>query len=505
MENKDVQAVLRLFGLDALHENSTMGYSSQSQATILDRQELVSRLMNVTLHCLGAIRKLVIEGEKVRIGKDCTDIDGTQRDSGEDCLLERQVFALAATTIVDTIVQGKELLYTDPTKDLIDSYPWAHSLTTPHWLMLDWVIMERNIRDSKTVGEHIEMTRQTLKYYPDSMAEVDKFGQHYMTYALRSQSLELLQELLHLHREGAVLPDGKGKRAIHYCAQFSQSVESLVVLANTAKKPLTQMLASQLDDYGNTALHYAAGGTCSIELLKEILFSCPEAARARNNDGLLPLHVAAGKAPLATVQILFTAFPTAIGITDRNHWLPIHHAAYDSRSVDVVQFLHEAYPQATSKPNGASGRIPIHYAAVKCLSSKVIDFLLRAHPDGAKTFDAHRRLPLHNCIARCEHMTPARLRCLRALLEAYPHAAGMADEEGRTPLDLARRDHQGALVLRLLLRADPAQDPEALAELTYRASRAKYRHRDDDDNDDDDEVDEKAQGARSSEEKDQGT
>ncbi len=46
----------------------------------------------------------------------------------------------------------------------------------------------------------------------------------------------------------------------------------------------------------------------------------------------------------------------------------------------------------------------------------------------------------------------------------------------RTPLDLARRDGHGALVLRLLLRADPTQDPIALGEISYLASKAKYKH-----------------------------
>lgn len=73
-------------------------------------------------------------------------------------------------------------------------------------------------------------------------------------------------------------------------------------------------------------------------------------------------------------------------------------------------------------------------------------FILDAYPAAASSFDANRRLPLHNCIARCVHMTPSRLRCLRLLLEAYPAGASMAGKDGRTPLDLARRDRHGDLV-----------------------------------------------------------
>ena len=73
-------------------------------------------------------------------------------------------------------------------------------------------------------------------------------------------------------------------------------------------------------------------------------------------------------------------------------------------------------------------------------------YIIDAYPAAASSFDVNRRLPLHNCIARCEHMTPSRLRCLRLLLEAYPLAVNMAGKDERTPLDIARRDKHGDLV-----------------------------------------------------------
>ncbi len=118
----------------------------------------------------------------------------------------------------------------------------------------------------------------------------------------------------------------------------------------------------------------------------------------------------------------------------------------------------------------------MNFIYVFIFHKKVMAYLIDAYPDGAQTFDVNRRLPLHNCIARCTYMNPARLRCLRLLLEIYPPGAGMAGTDGRTPLDIARRDRHGDLVLRLLLRADPTQDPIALGEISYVASRMKYKH-----------------------------
>ena len=72
----------------------------------------------------------------------------------------------------------------------------------------------------------------------------------------------------------------------------------------------------------------------------------------------------------------------------------------------------------------SSGRVALHYAAVTCPSVETMDYLLRAYPKGAKTFDANRRLPLHNLIARAPYMEPVRLSCLKLLLKAYPLGAG---------------------------------------------------------------------------------
>jgi hypothetical protein len=427
MESKDVRAVLELLGMvDPLEDVPSFG-GNRSIKSIGIRHEMISRLMNVTLQCLGTIRKLIIENEKVRIHYDSTDIDGSLRNTGEDSLLERQIFARAANTMLEGIVQGKELHLSDPMKDLVDSYPWAHTLASPHWLMMNWTLMERHLNAEKSEADHLETVKRALKYFPNTLAEVDKFGQHYVTYAIRSQSIPLLEEVLHYHNDGALILDGKGKQAIHYASHYSQSVEALIVIAEVNRKPLREVLQT-VDDYGNTPLHLAAAGLSSHEVLKEILFSLPDAIRIKNNDGLLPLHIAAGKASVEVVGALVSAFPTAISVTDKNGWLPLHHAAYDNKHVEVIKYIHEAYPKAMTIPQASSGRLPLHYATVKCWSSKVIQYLLEVFPDAAKSFDVHRRLPLHNLIARCEHMTPARLRCLRLLLDVYPHAVTMCDE-----------------------------------------------------------------------------
>lgn len=79
MDDKDVKSFLRICGLLEEEHDS----NNQSEHSMYTRDELIPKLMNLTLQCLGTIRKLVIEQEKNRISKDCNDIDGTKRDDGK--------------------------------------------------------------------------------------------------------------------------------------------------------------------------------------------------------------------------------------------------------------------------------------------------------------------------------------------------------------------------------------------------------------------------------------
>jgi hypothetical protein len=88
MEDKDVSEVLRLLGLK---QDPQYGDGDASQVPFT-RDEVIPRLINITLQCLGALRALVVEQEKMRIAKDCNDIDGTFRDDGAPARLQRELF-----------------------------------------------------------------------------------------------------------------------------------------------------------------------------------------------------------------------------------------------------------------------------------------------------------------------------------------------------------------------------------------------------------------------------
>eukprot|EP00981_Chlorochromonas_danica_P011698 scaffold4213_cov201-Ochromonas_danica.AAC.7 len=541
MNDKDIQSLLKLLNIDNLPDvsvylstsstsaSSTSSSSSSPFSPIFKHyQAVMTRLMNIVLHSLGALRKLVIEYEKLRQAEACTslrsDYDSpppppatTTTEAGvggggggggvipdRGLRFQRELFTHAAKALLDRLLTAQDLGEKDPLRDLLESFPWKHSMASSHWLMVAWTLMLPHLHGNEKEEEegegeeeeeegrgsvhergsaiHVEQVREVLKFYPTSMAELDKVGQHYLAYALRCPYLEVVEEVLRYHPAGVTLVDPKGRQAIHYAGHYCQSVEALYLLAkynnnnnnSNTTSTLPQLLLHARDDYGNTALHYASRGRCSLEVLKEIVFTCPELARLANNDGELPIHVATGQGSVEVVQTLAMTYPQGLQLTDRLGWLPIHHAAYHNKSVEVVKYLVSCDSQALLRRHVNSQRLALHYAVVHCPSVETVSYLLEGYPEGVKTFDCHRRLPLHYCLARCTTWTRARLRILLLLLTAYPYGVGMKDEEGYRPIDLVRRDLprlHGDRIERLLLRADPSLDPAGLAALTYTAAR----------------------------------
>ena len=275
----------------------------------------------------------------------------------------------------DTISSGQEIDALDPSKDLIESFPSSYALREPSFLMLQWAITKDALSLSAQRDEEEEQQFQLdtihriLEYFPDTISELDKKGQHYMVYVIRTNSVRLFEELLRYNRRLAKLRDGSGKMLIHYCVSYARTPELLYCVTAAMGKSLTELVTSCYDDRGNLPIHSSMQGSSAVQIVKEVLFANTEAVKVPNKDGIYPLHLSAAGDDLEKVKCVFSAYPHAINVVDSNGWLPIQHAAFACKSVEIIKYLHQLFPDSVKRPH-QSGRLPLHYAAVNCLSSK---------------------------------------------------------------------------------------------------------------------------------------
>ena len=118
-----------------------------------------------------------------------------------------------------------------------------------------------------------------------------------------------------------------------------------------------------------------------------------------------------------------------VRIANEDGWLPLHFAAAFSPSVEVVQFLIDAYPDAL-KARDMFGNCPIHEAAGRNPSVDVFQTLLALYPEGMQPSPVTGRRPLHETSVR------RNVPLLRAVYQADITALDEEDDEGHAPYEL---------------------------------------------------------------------
>jgi ankyrin repeat protein len=186
------------------------------------------------------------------------------------------------------------------------------------------------------------------------------------------------------------------------------------------------------------------------EVIEKLLYSYPDAAKCRDQDGWLPIHCACFYgASNKVVTTLLSSFPKGAQSKDDEGRLPIHYACLKGASQPVVDVLLESFPKgAMSKDD--EGRLPIHHACSKGAPEGVIDALLKASPKGAQSKDDQGRLPLHHA---CRKSSSERI--IRTLLRVYPRAAQIKDDQDKLPIHYACQNGASPSVINVLLTTYP--------------------------------------------------
>ena len=99
----------------------------------------------------------------------------------------------------------------------------------------------------------------------------------------------------------------------------------------------------------------------ALTILKLLIERHPEAVRHANNNGILPIHIAAiTSKPPEFCRELIEAFPGSERISGVIGGLPLHYAS-SHNTVATVEYFYKLHPDAINHST-ATGLYPIHCA-----------------------------------------------------------------------------------------------------------------------------------------------
>jgi ankyrin repeat protein len=191
-----------------------------------------------------------------------------------------------------------------------------------------------------------------------------------------------------------------------------------------------------------------------VELLESIIQSNPLAVRERDERDLTLLHYAAPFRSVTFVKRLVEADGgrECVETTGTNGWLPIHMAC-NYGNVGVAKYLLLLYPESTNvRDNDGYSSLHVVVTAVDCTEEDREEFtrFLILHDQGALAMPNRLgNLPLH-LACRADHQN---LSVVKLLFDANPNAMEIQNNNGSTPLDLAR--HFNRTEILAFLQSEP--------------------------------------------------
>lgn len=170
------------------------------------------------------------------------------------------------------------------------------------------------------------------------------------------------------------------------------------------------------------SLHLASAFEASLEVVQFIHSKNPDAVRTPRNDGVLPLHLAAGfySGDPSIVNFLLDCYPEgAKKVCSGIQWSPMHSASHGGiQHVEVLERLHSIDSSMITRAD-KHGRIPLHLASLsKQGNSQLIQFLMQCEPTTASVEDnLFGRTPVHLV---CINQSP---ECIGIMLDSMPEGA----------------------------------------------------------------------------------
>eukprot|EP00986_Skeletonema_menzelii_P007999 scaffold3240_cov155-Skeletonema_menzelii.AAC.3 len=249
-----------------------------------------------------------------------------------------------------------------------------------------------------------------LDYFPDAVNDVDGNGLLPLHFACEnsSVSLDIIQLLIDAAPDTLRSQDNYGRLPLHCCLCGNTDLLGEKKMSDILKLLLEKHPESirHADDNGQLPLHYACHNN-KVAIIELLIDAAPDSVRCGDKDGNLPLHrlcIDTDLDEMAAIQIsklLLEMHPESIRHADNNDGnLPIHIAAGRTKSSEFFRLLIEAYP-GSERIAGQIGMLPFHYACIYNTVA-IVAYLHERYPD-AINHAIHKSLPFLEFVRSALH------------------------------------------------------------------------------------------------------